>query len=460
MNVTWDKFDSFLLEKISESRLPSVVAVLFDKNGEFLHARALGFKDIERGLPASLGTVYGVGSVTKSFTALAIMKLYEDGKLDIDDPVRKFIPEFKIRTKGEEIKIKHLLTHTSGLPALGYAEAYVDSMLGAGKPWLPIAKPEDLLPFLEGAEEWAVAKPGERFFYLNEGYALLGLIISRVSGMRYEDYVKKNILEPLDMRRSYFSEEEVAKDPDVAVPYILSQEGKHVRSRFPYGITADGGLLTNALDLTNYLVMFLNRGVFKDREILRKETVELMENKYVDISFKSFEDEAYGFGWIVTDKFCNRRLVSHGGNILVYTAYIGYLPNDGLGVAVLANASGYPLSVIGNYMLSTALGEDPERTLQPLVRERIYKAIEGVYESFKNTLNVTIERLGDYLKYTYRAKLLTQSIILIPEEIREDYARFYTTMHGIKFTAEFFIEKDRVVLINDRTKFIKKAPLT
>ena len=214
MELDARRLERFVLEKMAKTRLPGLSLALLDRD-RVLYARGLGYRDVERGLRATPRTSYCVASVTKSFTALAIMKLAEEGKLSLGDPVEKYVP-LKVRPFGEPIRIWHLLTHSSGLPALAYAEALIRDVIGDARSWLPIASPEDVVAFMAEAGDWAEARPGERFLYLNEGYVLLGLIISRLSGLSYEDYVKEHILRPLGMERSYFTQEEFEADPDVS----------------------------------------------------------------------------------------------------------------------------------------------------------------------------------------------------------------------------------------------------
>jgi CubicO group peptidase (beta-lactamase class C family) len=116
----------------------------------------------------------------------------------LDDPVEKFLP-LKIRPFGEPIRIWHLLSHTAGIPALAYAEAELRWEQGTGGKPLALATVEDFVAWLNGATDWVEARPGERWFYLNEGYILLGGIIEKLSGLSYADYVRKKILEPLGM---------------------------------------------------------------------------------------------------------------------------------------------------------------------------------------------------------------------------------------------------------------------
>ncbi len=445
--------ESFILSRMSETRIPGL-SIAIVRGDEVVYARGFGFRDITRGLPATPRTVYGTGSVTKSFTALAILKLVEEGKLSLDDPVEKYVP-LKLRSMGEPVRIHHLLTHSSGIPALAYAEAFLSGVLELDSTWLPVSTPEDVIAYMSNAESWAVARPGERFFYLNEGYVLLGYIISKVTGIRYEEYVKRSILKPLAMDRSYFYAEEVEKDPDVATPYIIDRDGRHVPRRFPFGITADGGLLSNVLDMARYIAMLANRGELNGVRIASRESIELMERKYIDVPWKIFGDEGYGYGLVITERFLGRKLVGHGGSVLVHTAYMGYLPQERIGVIVLANASGYPLSHIGMYALALALGHDPEKELEFLRTEKVLRLIEGVYEAYRGSFRYIVERRGEFLALVYRNRYGERTTILVPEEVREDYARFFTIYAGRKLYAEFIFDGDKVTLLYERYKLVK-----
>ncbi len=453
--MEFTRLDSFVLEKMSQTRIPGIsLAVVRD--GEVVYARGYGFKDIERGLPPTPETVYGIGSVTKSFTALAVLKLVEEGKLSLDDEVSKYVP-LKLEAAGKPVRVHHLLTHTSGIPALAYAEAFIRGSLGLDAQWLPLSTPEDVIAFMADYGPWVHSEPGTRYFYLNEGYVLLGYVVSRVSGMRYEDYVRKSILEPLKMGRTYFEEREVSGDPDVATPYIVDREGRHVRSRFPFGITADGGLLSNCRDMSRYVSMLVNRGRLDGVEVVSPESVRLMEEKHVRVPSGLFRDDSYGYGLTVTDEFLGRRLVRHSGSVLVYTAFVGYVPSERVGVVVLANAAGYPLSFIGMYALAQALGYEPEEALHFLKQERVAEKLVGTYETYKGTYRVNVKRMGDFLAIEYRDRYRETVIPLVPSEVSEGYARYYTVSYGSRVDVEFFIEKGRITMLYERYKLVKTS---
>jgi len=448
------ELESFILDKISETRLPGVSLAVV-KDSELIYARGFGFRDIESGLPASPDTLYGIGSVTKSFTALAIMQLVEEGKLSLEDPVERYVP-LKLRPFKEPVRIHHLLTHSSGIPALAYAEAFIRGFLGDPNSWLPVAKPEDVLTFMKDAEEWAVAKPGEKFFYLNEGYVLLGYIVSKISGIKYEDYVVQRILKPLDMHRTFFYGDKAQSDPDKATPYIIDEDKKIIVGRFPHGITSDGGLISNVVDLSKYISMYLNKGEYKGRKIVAKEYIDMMETPYIEVPFRMFGGEGYGYGWIITPDFHGRKLVSHSGSVLVYTAYVGYMPEEKIGVAVLANGNGYPPSYIGLYTLALMLGLKAE-DLPFLKMERLLKKLEGVYESYKGTLKAEVKRRNGYLTLGFKGKYMAREIPLFPEKKEDNVALFYTISGVRKLEVEFRFKEDGVELLYERYKLVKHS---
>jgi len=451
--MDYGRLEEFILNRMRESRLPGLSIGLI-KNGELVYSRGFGFRDIERGLPATPGTIYGIGSITKSFTALAILKLAEEGRLSLQDQVEKYVP-LRLRALNEPVLVHHLLTHSSGIPALGYAEAFINGVLNLDSSWLPLSAPNDVLTFMSHASEWAVAKPGERFFYLNEGYVILGEIIRKVSGMPYDEYVTRHILKPLGMGRTYFKADDVNKDPDVAAPYIVDEEGRHLVSRFPFGITSDGGLLSNVIDMSRYVAMLINRGELNGVRVISREYLELAERKYIDVPWRVIGDEGYGYGLVVSDNFMGERLISHGGNVLVYTAYMAYMPARGVGVVVMANAQGYPLANVGMYALALMLNHDPDKEIGVFIRENTARLLEGVYESYGGAVRVRVSRRGDFLVLESTTKHTREATILVPEEVRHDYARYFTLVNGVKTPAEFHITNNGVELIYERFKLVK-----
>ena len=443
--------EKFIIDKMRETGIPGLSIALV-KDNDVVYSRGFGFRDVEYGRPATPETIYGIGSVTKSFTALAIMKLVEDGKLSLKDPVDKYV-HVNIEPYGEKVKIWHFLTHSSGIPALGYAEALIDSVAYGEGLITPMASPEDVITFMLDAGDWVEARPGEKFFYLNEGYVILGKIISKISRMPYEDFIKREILDPLGMRRSYFRREDVEADTNVAVPYLYKNKTL-TRGSFPYGITADGGMLSNVLDLSRYILMYLNEGTVNGFEIISKESIREMFKPRIKLPYEIFGEEAYGYGLSIYPRFPAGTLIGHSGSVLVYTAYMGFIPERGIGVAVLANASGYPLSQIGMYALMVLSGKDPER-LPFVIYEKTLKGLEGVYRAYKSTITFNVKVEGSFIILESRRRYSGMGLILVPEVIEEDRVLCYTLQYGRKIYAEFRRKGSKIELIYERYKLIK-----
>jgi len=452
--VDFTKLENFILEKMRQTKMPALSIALIS-DGEIVYKRGFGFRVLESYAPADENTIYGVGSITKSFTALAIVKLAEEGKIDLERPVEDYLP-LRLRAFNEPIRVRHLLYHASGIPSLGYAEAFIDGMFNLGEGWLPVKDPEDVLMFARDAESWAFTKPDERFFYSNSGYVMLGRIVSKVTSMKYEDYVRKYILEPLKMKRSHFYREEVEKDSNVAAGYVLDpQSHAHVRKPFPYGISSDGGLLSNVLDLTKYLSFYINRGELEGTRIVSKESIESMEEGRISVPWESFGDEKYGFGWIIHPNFLGEKLVEHSGSVLIYTGFVGYIPTKKIGVAVLSNCAGYPLSNIGMYALALMLKKDPDEQFDFVKFDKILQKLVGRYEGYKRSVAFEVKRNGDFLVMEMVSRNLKLSSILVPEKIEKEYVRCFTLQNFRKMDVEFFIEPNKVTMIYERYKLVK-----
>ena len=444
---------SFIQKKMAETRIPGL-AISVLKDGEVIFMKGFGFRSLEENLPVTEKTLFYVGSVTKSFTALSIMKLVEQGKISLDDPVSKYL-DLELEVEGSPVTIHHLLTHTSGIPALAYAEALIRGYFETTSVWLPISKPEDILDFIQDYEDWIEAKPGERFFYLNEGYVLLGLIISKVSGMSYEEFVRREIFEPLGMNNSIFCDKRVFSEKDIASHYIIDKNGSFVLKRPLLGVTADGGIVSCVEDLSKYVNMMINRGKVGGKEILSEKNVEMMEKGYIRIPYEVFGGESYGYGWMIYPKFFGKKLVGHGGSVLTHNTFVGYIPSEKLGVVVLTNVGGYSPMYFGMYALALASGKNPNK-LPFIEYENVLNRLQGIYQTYRGTMTHTVKRRGDFLFLEYKDRYIEEAIPLFFEEQRGNSYLFYTISRGRKMKVEFRVEKGKTWLIYERYKMLKK----
>jgi CubicO group peptidase (beta-lactamase class C family) len=454
------KLESFVFDKMTQSRLPGLsIALVRDQS--IVYERGFGQRDVRRGLPATPNTLYCIGSVTKSFTALATLQLVEEGLLELDAPVDAYLP-FPVKPKGEQVLVRHLLTHATGIPALAYSEAVIRHANDTGGRALPIAGPEDVLTFMQDAAEWVETRPGERWFYFNEGYALLGLLIQRLSGMPYHVYIFERILEPLGMTRSYFRPEDFEHEQDVAVPYVLPWDGQPEPGRYVYRtIRSEGGLISSVRDLTRYLRVFMEGGA----GVVSKASLEAMTQPRVPLPHKvvpelfglqASEHAAahYGYGLGTQPDFYGQTLVEHGGSVLVATAHLAFLPEAGLGVAVLANGSGYPMGQIAQVALALMLERDPNEL--PFLRiERALEGLSGPYETYKGTMQAAVARHGDFLTLTFHDRAQPQVVTLVPERLAGDELTFFTLSGGRRLEVIFRRSERSVELLYERYKLKK-----
>lgn len=458
--MSYAQIEKFIFEKMTETKLPSVTISLV-KDQEVVWSRAFGYKNLERGSAATVDTLYGIGSVTKSFTVLAVLKLVEQGKLSLDDPIDQYV-DFPVKPFGEPIRLWHLLSHTSGIPALGHAEAVIRSVMGDSDKWIPAATYGDLLAFLHNAGEWVLNKPGERWFYLNEGYELAGAAVQQVSGMPFVDFVREQVLLPLGMERSFFRKEHVDQDIDVAVPYINAQDGKRIPSTYPFGsVNAAGGLVSSVIDMAKVVSMYLNWGAHPGGQLLKKESLENMQTPRIPTPQKDgpFGQYEYALGLGVLSNFLGRRVVGHSGSVGTATAYMGFMPAEKIGVVVLANSSGYAPSAMGQYALATLLGEDPE-TL-PFVRsDRLMSELTGNYETYMGTTKVQVRKAGDFLTAVSPGKFGSSTTPFIPVNLEGNKRTFYTLAGGNKIFAEFILEEDKTTLVYERYAYRKTGDLS
>lgn len=408
------------------------------KDGKRFYEHGFGFKNFTKGTSTTPKTTYCIGSVTKPFTACAILQLYEKGMLSLDDPIGKYL-SIELTAMGVPVLIKHLLSHTSGLSALGYAEATLSALTDFSDHWLPISSPDDLMVFMNGAEEWAITRPGERYAYLNEGYILLGSIIKAVSGMDYPEYISKNVLEPLGMSRSTFYEDIVEMDEDVATPYVSSGEGHKVETRYPYGqMIADGGLMSNVVDLIKFIQMFIANGSPNGVKIISEDSIQNMATPKIktgEIPLGGAGNRYYGYGLRIKSGFFGHNLVYHSGSVFGSCAYIGFIPEKGVGVTVMASG-GYFLEDIGELALAQLLGENPDDVPN---KKRVEKLDEltGTYTTFRNTSEYTVKRNRGILSLESSFWQRTWITELVPVDLKGDVKKFMVygleTMTPVEF---------------------------
>jgi CubicO group peptidase (beta-lactamase class C family) len=293
------------------------VALAVVKNGELVHSQGYGLANLEWDCPIQPHTVFQLASITKQFTATAIMLLEQQGKLHLADSITTYLPNYP--THDRTITITHLLNHTSGIKSYTGLESFVSELARKAM------SPNDLLAYFQDLP--LEFEPGTRFLYNNSGYHLLGLIIEKVASMSYEEFIKQNIFQPLGMNHSYYMHNK-AVIPQRASGYDKTPQGYQqadfLNMLIPY---AAGSLGSTVEDLVRW-----DAGLHTE-QLLDKATQERM---YTPVQLADGSAEPYGFGFGIHD-YKGHRLIHHGGGIFGFHTFIARFVDDKAMIAILAN---------------------------------------------------------------------------------------------------------------------------
>lgn len=434
--------ESYVTDWLSDDRAPGA-SVAIVENGETVYVEGFGARNLADNKPATPTTLYGIGSCSKSFTALAIMQLVTDGDLETDDLVDEYIPHLS-GVESDPVTIHDLLTHSSGMPSDGSLTALISRLTGIENVEVPLSDDADFRRHVEGSVDERLPDE-ERFFYYNSGYTMLGRIVEEVSGQPYPEYVDEHIHEPLSMDHSTFSAEAFEDQPDRMTAYYR-RDGDSDEAALPFDerLYAPGGMLSTVVDLTNYLRMNMNGGTFADVELLPADRLSEMHDRHATRgTYLDGTEDGYGYGWGIRE-YLNDTLVGHGGMMGTTTGYLGFLDETDIGVAIGCNAapSRHP-SVAGLATLAIMTGADPNEVVPRLALDRKFEPLTGEYESYRGIKTGTIEQEGGRLELTLENARSSSTIPLFPTSLDPDDHEFYTVVNsGQRVPVEFQTGED------------------
>ena len=373
--------DQIFRDYATAHRIPGMVwGLVID--GRLAHVGSAGVQDLASNTPVTADTVFRIASMTKSFTALAVLKLRDEGKLSLDDRVSKWIPEFaamELPTKDSApLRIRQLLSHSSGFPE---DNPWGDQQLAASD--------ADLTRWLKQGIPFSTP-PGTRYEYSNYAFGLLGRIVTKAAGIPYERYVRAEILAKLHMGASTleFSEVPAARR---ATGYRLKPDGSYGEELpLPQGAFGSmGGLLTSANDLGRYVAFHLSAWPARDDADsgpVRRSSVREMGHLWTpsNLTVRRTDgklvasETGYGYGLRITTDCRFEQIVSHGGGLPGFGSYMSWLPDYGVGFFAMATLTyagpSEPISAAWDALLAT--GGLQRRVLPPspmllAARERI-----------------------------------------------------------------------------------------
>jgi len=414
--VRADSLDKFIIGQIKERQLPGLsIAVIRD--GKVVRAGGYGFANLELKVPATKETVYEIGSISKQFAAEAVMLLVEDGKLSLDDSIRKYLPA-NAPEIWQKITVRNLLNHTSGL-----------------KDWTEVKefsyrREYSAEEFIDLVKSFPVQfQPNENWLYSNTNLPLIGIIVERASGKSFEDFVGERIIKPLSFPSIRFKhQEEVVANR--AAGYVLRNEmWKNGEPFRPKVIAPSGGILANTIDLAKWWEAVLQGRVVKQTSLEQMlSPTKLNDGRLV----------AHGFAFF-TDSFNGHKVIQHfGSTVGGFGSIVKYYPNEKITVAVVNNLedggfnSEYIAKRVANFYISGAftggLKEMPDavpnqtqahlQTLKDIADNKTPEILSANYasrlpETFRQQLGENLKQLKSFT-YLGQEKITTDHFMLDP----------------------------------------------
>jgi CubicO group peptidase (beta-lactamase class C family) len=356
--ASYESIDAYIEGQMRRLKIPGVSLAIVEGD-KIVHVRGFG-RARPGGEAPTPQTPFFIGSVTKSFTALAIMQLAEAGKVELDAPVQRYLPWFRVADPqaSARMTVRHLLNQTSGLPMLmGMANlSDFDS------------DPEALERQVRELSTVKLSRPtGAKFEYSNANYNVLGLIVESASGESYAEYVQNHIFNPLGMGHSFISRK-VARQHGLAIGhrYWFGYPVPAPNLSIPQSSLPSGQLISCAEDMAHYLIAQLNGGRYGDVQILSSAGIDELHRGAAEMNEMGMEIGSYAMGW-VSQVAGKSTIVSHGGIVPDFGAFAGLVPEQKKGIVLLYNANHAMIKMtFDEFGLGAAqrlAGEVPSKTL-------------------------------------------------------------------------------------------------
>lgn len=368
-----DEVDKYVRAIMRERHIPGA-AIAVIKDGRIVKAEGYGLANVELNVPATKETVFEIGSISKQITAAAIMMLVEEGKINVDEKISKYLPNTP--ESWSKVTVRNLLTHTSGI------KSYTG--IASGFELTKRLKRDD---FIKAIGSYPLEfEPGERYIYSNSGYNLLGFIIESVRGESYWDFVQKRIFKPLGMNKT------ANRDPQFIVPdradgYEWENNKLVGRDYDLTDVFSAGAIVSTVVDLAKW------DAALRGETLLKKESKAQI---WTPVVFNNGKPYPYGFGWNVTE-FRKHKLLSHGGQTAGFAANISRYVDDNLTVIVLTN--------LGDQGLGSAIARGIAKIYIPDISLRAMKEQTGADAKLSDSLQ---KALRSYLEDKLGADSFTE----------------------------------------------------
>ena len=348
---TLNGINSFILNMMTEWKIPATSLTIV-KDGKPYYSSAYGLKNTVKNLPATINTLFPIASCTKSFTAVALGILADEGKLDWNKPIKEYMPDFQLfdEVATNTVTARDILSHRTGLPRHDFVWLFNDNDRESIFKNMKYLKPSKTLY--------------AQYQYNNLMYNVAGVLVERLSGKTWENFIREKILIPLEMKSTVLTYPEMFKNPDYSLSYKIEKE-QMVEAGFGSNVDAigsAGSVKSNAVDMSNWLLMQLQNGQFNGKRIISEKNLKEnhtplqvvfpTEAKYPELGFGS-----YGMGWTMNVYRGNQRR-QHNGSIEGFRSQMTIFPNNNLGIFITTNTGAVDynfVNVITNYLSDNLL---------------------------------------------------------------------------------------------------------
>lgn len=416
--------DDYINNKMKEYNVPGLEISVVRNNKEIFN-KGYGYADLnEKRVVDVNNTTFPAASVSKLFTAVSIMQLYEQGKIDLDKDVNEYISPYKIENKfNKPVTCRNLLTHSSGLDE--------ESEINTKTEDIENIKSQEY--YFEHHKPVVITQPDTICRYSNQGYNLLGFIVEKVSSISYEEYIKENILNPLKMANTSVR----INDENMAKGYMDDNE-ESVPFSYQY-TSGSSGIISTSSDMENFMSAILNKGSFNGYNLLKPETIAMMESTQFSNN-NCFSGMGLGF---IKDDTNGAHVIKHEGALPGYVTTMFMLPEENLGIYICTNKMG-PLPFNFEEEFKKEFYETENTLFSQLFNNRDqhknYSMYEGHYRSYDGISQKSISKIFS-LEEDTEIKDNKDGTLTLKE---------YTNEHTINTTR--LVEKDKNVFVREDNK--------
>jgi len=416
-------------------------SVLVAKDGDILYNGSVGQRNKTENLPVTKETIFTTGSLTKQFTATAILKLQEEGKLSVNDSISKYLE--KVPKDKQNITIHQLLTHSSG----------VIGNIGYGVDFVPISKEEFLGEFYNSLLDY---EPGKQYSYSNVGYSVLAIIIEKITQTDYETYLQENLFQKAGMKHTGYL---IPKwdATQVAHGYKCGEDwGTHLlkwhkdSNQISWHLKGNGGLLSNPTDLYKWYI------ALKENKIISKKSLEEQTFPYVAINESA--DSHYAYGWSILKSDRNTKIIAHSGSNGVFYADFIQLPEENTVIIYMTNELRYDTQMVAWEIEQLLFNEDyspmvPKMNSIKHIGNSISSNQLDITQQFVKLILSKNENIDDFINKHLKSKEREQRFKMWIKDMQREFSGYQ-----LKHILEYGDMSYDIILLSPEGKTVDLTP--